>query len=109
VEAINALSTLTEHYRLLYLLRQEIFFLEGRRMSDLGIRLPVSNRQIQANPNIAEGDVGTVVIVPAYIPSGGGELDQFAVDAANKLVTITHDMNQLIAENIQQVSPFLSR
>ncbi len=109
VAAINALAAAnaTEHYRLLYLLRQEIFFLEARRMSDLGIRLPVTDRQIQTNPNVAAAAVGKGVIVPNYIPTGGTELDKFTVDATAGVVTIAHDMNRLIAENIQQVSPFL--
>ncbi|MCI0693401.1 hypothetical protein L0337_15525 [candidate division KSB1 bacterium] len=111
VAAINALATAnaTEHYRILYLLRQEIFFLEARRMSDLGIRLPVTDRQIQTNQNVAAAAVGKNVNVPSYIPAGGTELDQFTVDAAAGVVTIAHDMNQLIAENIQQVSPFLAQ
>ncbi len=109
VADVEALVTATEHYRMLYLLRQEIFFLEGRRMSDLGIRLPVTDRQIQTNTNVVAGNAGTVVTVPSYIPAGGSELDQFTTDAAAGVVTILHDMNQLIAENIQQVSPFLAQ
>ncbi|MGH7451133.1 MAG: hypothetical protein ACRENG_07305 [bacterium] len=111
VAAINALATAnaTEHYRILYLLRQEIFFLEARRMSDLGIRLPVSDRQIQTNQNVAAAAVGRSVIVPSYIPAGGTELDRFTVDATAGVVTIAHDMNQLIADNIQQISPFLAQ
>lgn len=105
--AIDLLATATEHYRMLYLLRQEIFFLEGRRMSDLGVRLPVSDRQIQTNPNFTAGGTGTLVIVPGYVPAGGTELDRFTVDAAAGVVTIAYDMNQLIADNIQQISPFL--
>jgi hypothetical protein len=111
VAAINALdpANATEHYRVLYLLRQEIFFLEARRMIDLGIRLPVTDRQIQTNQNVAAAAVGKSVIVPSYIPAGGTELDRFTVDATAGVVTIAHDMNQLIAENIQQVSPFLAQ
>ncbi len=109
VADVNALATATEHYRTLYLLRQEIFFLEARRMSDLGIRLPVSDRQIQTNNNVAASSVGISVIVPSYIPAGATELDRFTVDTAAGVVTIAHDMNQLIADNIQQVSPFLAR
>ncbi len=104
-----ATATPTEHYRMLYLLRQEIFFLEGRRMSDLGIRLPVTDRQVQTNSNFTAGGTGTLVVVPSYIPAGGTELDQFTVDAAAGVVTIKHDMNQLIADNIQQISPFLAQ
>ncbi len=104
VNDINALTTREEFIRALYLLRQEIFFLEGRRMSDLGIRLPVTQNQIETNPNIVAGTDGTKVFVPQYIPVGGAELDKFSVNG--DVVTITHDMNQLISEHIQEVSPF---
>ncbi|MDW8465428.1 MAG: hypothetical protein RML35_04350 [Chloroherpetonaceae bacterium] len=91
------------HLRMLYLLRQEIFFLEGRRMSDLGIRLPVMQRQIEGNPNMPAGSPGTRVVVPDYIPPGT-ELDAFTIDAAANLVTVRHDMNFILAQN--KVSPF---
>lgn len=106
---INALTTANALYKMLYLLRQEIFFLEGRRMSDLGVRLPVSIRQIQTNTNVADGGPGTVTVVPAYVPSGGNDLDRFTVDTATATVTIATDMNQFIADNINSVSPFLAR
>jgi hypothetical protein len=105
---INALTTANALYKMLYLLRQEIFFLEGRRMSDLGVRLPVTIRQIQTNTNVADGGPGTVTVVPAYIPNAGNDLDRFTVDAATATVTIATDMNQLIADNINSVSPFLA-
>jgi hypothetical protein len=42
----------------LHLARQEILFLEGRRMSDLGIRIPIMLREIDQNDNMNEGDPG---------------------------------------------------
>ncbi len=102
---IDAMTSETELYHALYLLRQEIFFSEGRRMSDLGIRLPVMQRQIEANPNVSLGDYGTEIFVPTYIPAGD-EMDQFSIDEGNGVVTILHDMNKVIVQNISQVSPF---
>lgn len=95
---INALATGEEHLRMLYLLRQEIFFAEGRRMSDLGIRLPIIQREIETSPTIAPGDAGTTTTVPTYIPAGSG-LDAFTVNAAAGLVTVTNDMNAVLATN----------
>ena len=103
---VNTTINNTELYRILYLLRQEIFFSEGRRMSDLGIRLPVMQTQIDANPNVNAGDYGTSVIVPSYIPLGYG-LDEFVVDETNRIVTISYDMNKILAQNISSVSPLL--
>ena len=90
---------------LLYLLRQEILLLEGRRMHDLGIRLPMMLREIDTNPNINPGDTGTEVSVPSYIP-GGNEMDRYSPvtlydDGGNLVetqVTILHDMNRVLAE-----------
>ena len=90
-----------EHIRILYLLRQEIFFGEGRRMTDLGVRLPVPKRQLDGNPNIA-GTGGDVVVVPAYIPPSD-EWRSFSVSGT--VVTIKWDLNKEIATNINTVSP----
>lgn len=103
---VAAMTTAAQLYRGIYLLRQEIFFFEGRRMSDLGIRLPVNQRQIDGNRNMPAGSPGTVVVVPNYIPLGDG-LDQFTMDAATKTVTIAYDLNAILATNIAKVSPFL--
>jgi hypothetical protein len=102
---IDALTTQNEIVRALYLLRQEIFFLEGRRMSDLGIRLPVMQREIDVNKNFPAGSSGTTVQVPGYIPQSD-EMDRFTTDAVNKIVTCLHDMNQKIADNYAQIKPF---
>ncbi|MCI0696855.1 hypothetical protein L0337_33225 [candidate division KSB1 bacterium] len=99
--AVAALSSPAEILRALYLARQEIFFYEGRRMSDLGIRLPIMQREIETNDKINPGDLGTVVLVPAYIPDGDG-LDAFTVSGNNTIIAV--DMNQILADN--RVSPF---
>ncbi len=104
-QKINSLNTIDELFHALYLMRQEIFFTEGRRMSDLGIRLPVMGRQIDANPNVHQGDYGTSVFVPNYIPQGNG-LDDFTIDTSAGVVTITYDMNKILTENKAFVSPF---
>jgi hypothetical protein len=98
---VDALVSVADHHRMLYLLRQEIFFLEGRRMSDLGIRLPIMKREEETNPTINDGDPSTRVVVPTTIPSGSG-LDAFTT--AGTVVTITTDMNSVIAAN--KISPF---
>lgn len=104
-DQINSLTDNNEAFRVLYLMRQEILFSEGRRMSDLGIRLPVMNRQIDANPNVHPGDLGTSVYVPSFIPQGR-DLDSFEYDANANLVTIKYDMNKILMQNKSSVSPF---
>jgi hypothetical protein len=100
--AVAALTNPVEILYALYLARQEIFFYEGRRMSDLGIRLPVMQREIDTNNQINPGDPGTVAQVPAYIPADDG-LDGFTISGNNTIIAV--DMNRVLADN--RVSPFV--
>lgn len=94
-----------------HLARQEILFLEGRRMADLGIRLPMMLREIDANPNINAGDPGTTVVYPSYLPPNN-EMNLFTpaspYNSAGVLqteeVTIRHDLNRALTTN--RVTPF---
>jgi hypothetical protein len=95
-----------------HLARQEILFLEGRRMADLGIRLPMMRREVDQNPTIDFGDPGTESVVPSYIPPFN-EMDIYTPASpyddegvlVTTLVTIKHDMNKILAQN--GVSPFM--
>jgi tetratricopeptide (TPR) repeat protein len=100
---IDALpNTEEELVRTLFLLRQEIFFLEGRRVCDLGIRLPLWRRQLDVNP-IGSGPGFDLPIVPAYIPQFGtfnpGTHDMDAFTVSGNVVTISVDMNRVLARN----------
>lgn len=100
-----------ELWHAFHLARQEILFLEGRRMADLGIRLPMMLREIDANPNINAGDPGTTVVFPSYLPPND-QMNRFTpaspYNAAGVLqtqeVTILHDLNRILTTN--RVSPF---
>ncbi|MEJ2539411.1 MAG: hypothetical protein P8188_05495 [Gemmatimonadota bacterium] len=112
---ILALNTLDEGWRTFHLLRQELLFLEGRRMSDLGIRLPVMQVELDQNPTVSPDDPAAQVVVPAYIPhlnqmdlytplalyeeTGEGGVVQLETE-----VTMTVDMNRILADN--RVTPF---
>ncbi len=106
-----AISNTQALWHALHLARQEILILEGRRMADLGIKLPMMQREIDQNPTINTGDLGTVSIVPAYIPPGE-EMDFFSpaspYDADGILVatevTMNVDMNRVLTDNA--VTPF---
>lgn len=100
---IDALQNNEEELvRTLFLLRQEIFFLEGRRLSDLGIRLPLWRRQLDVNP-IGTGPGFDLPIVPTYIPGfanfnpGTHDMDAFTVSGS--VVTCSVDMNRVLARN----------
>ena len=79
---------------------------------DLGIRLPMVLAEIETNPNIDFGDLGTsAALVPSYIPADD-EMDLYSpttpYDASGTLtttqVTMMWDMNRVLAQN--RVSPF---
>jgi hypothetical protein len=93
----------------LYQLRQEIFFGEGRRSSDLGIRFPVSQRQLETR-QLSLSEPGATVIVPPWIPRQQLILDSFqpqgtAAQTATA-ISLARDFNEVIASNIAFISPF---
>ena len=79
----------------LYLMRQEIFFAEGRRPADLGIRMPLC--EVEA-AHAANGSAYTQAHIPAFIPMNGG-MDDFTIDNDAMTVTIAHNMNAIIVAN----------
>ncbi|MEQ8523694.1 hypothetical protein [Gracilimonas sp.] len=89
---IASISTATDALTTLYLLRQEVFFGEGRRMIDLGIRWPVAEQEALINPNIVASD--RVAIIPDYLPPLS-ELDLYTLNGTE--VTIQHNINRVIA------------
>jgi len=103
-EAQLTAANAAELTRLLYLMRQEILLLEGRRLHDLGLRFPMMLREIEQNPNIAEGDPGTEMVIPAYIPPRN-ELDLYTPleiydgdgNTVEPEIAMLHDMNRVLA------------
>ena len=95
---VDALATVEGAVELLYLLRQEIFFAEGRRMADLGLRFPVPETEIVQNDNLGDGDVGEG-FVPAPLQPFRTQFDAFAYDAAAGQVTVLVDLNRVLAAN----------
>lgn len=94
---INAASTVDELLEVVYLMRQEIFIGEGRRVVDLGIRYPVSENEVRANDMIDPDSPFTSARIPDFIP-GNGTMDDFSTDAENKIVTLDVNMNSVLVE-----------
>ena len=101
---IDGLDNHDSALELVYLMRQEVFFAEGRRPADLGIRLPLC--EVEA-ANASNGKSYIEAWIPQFVPRNYG-LDEFTVDDEAKTVTITHNMNRIIAENAHSadVAPF---
>ena len=120
-DSVRALTTNESSLHAMFLARQEMLMLEGRRMTDLGIKMPISQDEINTNGNISEGDVGTVVYVPTIIPPAG-ELDSYSPaspytwnpalnsgegdwELSSTEVTCLHDMNRVLAQNWSAFGP----
>ena len=115
-DSVAALSEAADLWHSLWLARQEILFLEGRRLADLGIKLPMMLREIDQNSNISEGGPGTVPVVPGFVP----QAPRYAMDVYSpvelydgdgpdapllqRMVTIGLDMNRVLVTN--NASPF---
>lgn len=104
----DAMASEEAALELLYLMRQEIFIGEGRRLSDMGVRLVISEIEYLANENIDEDHPGTVPVIPPFIQSIATELDAFTYDAAAGTCVITHNINRIISSNRSNewVAPF---
>lgn len=89
--------------QLLYLMRQEIFFGEGRRAADLGLRLPLC--EIEAANTPADNYIQAQI--PSFIPLNQ-DMDAFTIDNEAKTVVIKYNMNKVIVENknSEYVAPF---
>lgn len=101
---IDGLTTKESVLETIYLLRQEVFFAEGRRPADLGIRLPVCEVEAAA---VQGASAYTTALIPSFIPLNQG-LDDFTVDEEAQTVTIAYNMNRVIVDNARsnEVVPF---
>lgn len=92
---------------LIYRIRQEVFFAEGRRMTDLGIKFPVSQTEQLNNKNVKPEHV--VAQIPSFIPLGRG-MDDFTNNASTGVVTMKYDMNKVLVsnKNAREIFPFIN-
>ena len=102
---VEAAHSQDEVLELVYLLRQEIFFGEGRRPADLGIRMPVCDVEVANMKHPGDSDKP---VIPPFIPLEGG-MDDFTLDEGSHTVVIKYNMNRIIVENklSEYVVPFL--
>ncbi len=97
-DMLNAAATQDDLLYLVYLMRQEIFVVEGRRMTDLGIRFPVALNEALTNENVDESSTALQAIIPPFIPLDYG-LDRFTYTDGDTIAIIAHDMNRILVEN----------
>lgn len=104
---INAATTQDALLYTIYRMRQEIFIAEGRRMTDLGIKFPVSQIEQLNNKNVQPKDV--VAQIPAFIPLAKG-MDDFTNNTTTGVVTMKYDMNKVLVANktAKEIFPFIN-
>ncbi len=104
VENINTIDNLDFAYEELYRIRQQIFIAEGRRMVDLGIKFPVSQRESDANSNVTSDD--NQPQIPTFLVDI--DFDAFTYNTELFQVTITNNLNRIVSENRNStlVAPF---
>lgn len=101
-EQINAATSADDLLEVLYLIRQEVFIAEGQRMADLGIKFPISQIEVQNNPN--DASAFEMAQIPGFIPNNF-DMDDFTYDTESGIVTMAFDMNAVIVAN--KTSPFV--
>lgn len=98
VQQVDGLSEVEELLEIILLMRQEVFFAEGRRVVDLGIKYPVSENEVRSNESVNESDSATSAQIPQFIPSDS-RMDDFINDEENQIITILVNMNEVLVEN----------
>lgn len=101
-EEIDAISSMDELLYTIYLLRQEIFISEGRRLADLGIKYPISQIEEGNNPNVSAEY--TKALIPSFIPAKA-EMDNFTTNRTTGTVTMKYDMNRVLVTH--KSSPYI--
>lgn len=104
---INSALTQDALLYLVYRMRQEIFISEGRRMTDLGMKFPVSQTEQLNNKNVKPADL--VAQIPSFIPKNR-EMDDFSNNTSTGVVTMKHDMNKVLVANkkAKEIFPFIN-
>lgn len=101
---VDNISNADEAWEVYYLMRQEIFIAEGRRIVDFGIKLPLPENELLINDAVEEGPA-IEPIIPSFID--GQPLNEFTYDADAGEATIAVNMNRVLANNRSSVSPLL--
>ena len=93
---------------LLYRTRQEVFIAEGLRFADMGVKLVIHINEILQNPNINEGDPGTVPVIPSFIDAVKTELDAINFVPGSNTATTEINLTEILVANkgSNQVLPF---
>lgn len=100
-DAMVATATGDALLEMIYLMRQEIFIAEGRRIIDMGVTFVMHDNEILQNANLtaAAGMPNT----PPFISAVVDQLDAFTYDPVALTATTTINVNAIIASNKSSV------
>tara|TARA_R110002049_G_scaffold271188_3_gene448351 strand:- start:1865 stop:3229 length:1365 start_codon:yes stop_codon:yes gene_type:complete len=96
---VDALLTIDEALEMLYLMRQEVFIAEGRRIVDLGVKYVLHENELLLNSNVDEGSSALDPVIPSFIDAIKSELDAFTYDKDAGTVTIKYNVNKILVDN----------
>lgn len=105
---INTMINDDSSLELFYRTRQEVFFAEGIRFADMGVKLIMDLTEISGNPNVSEGDSGTIPVIPSFIDTIKDQLDAITYDPITGQATTVINLNQVLVQNktSNEVLPF---
>ncbi|BAH40215.1 hypothetical protein GAU_3173 [Gemmatimonas aurantiaca T-27] len=103
-ERIDQITSANDGYYVLYLMRQEMFFAEGRRSTDIGLRFPVPFAEAQVNTNISMSAPYMSGVIPSFLPTNLG-MDSFVMSTTARTVEIRNDVNAILVAN--RTSPLI--
>jgi len=96
-EAISVTTSVEDLLEILYLMRQEVFIAEGRRVIDLGIKLPVAENEFTGNDRVGQDDIQAQI--PDFLPGEDFAFDDFSRNDETNQITIQYNLNQILVEN----------
>ena len=105
---IDGMADDDDTLELLYRTRQEVFIAEGLRLADMGVKLVIHQDEFLQNPNISDGDPGTVAVIPSFIDAVKLQLDAMTYDPNTGIATTAIDLNSILVSNksAAEVLPF---
>jgi tetratricopeptide (TPR) repeat protein len=97
-DAMIGVATGDNLLELIYLMRQEVFIAEGRRIIDMGVTFVMHENELLQNSNLTGSSLGNPN-TPPFISAVADQLDDFTYDPIALSATTTIDVNSIIVAN----------
>ena len=97
-DAMIGVATGDDLLELIYLMRQEVFIAEGRRIIDMGVTFVMHENELLQNGNLTGSSLGNPN-TPPFISAVADQLDEFTYDPVALTASTTIDVNSIIVAN----------